>query len=664
MINTGSRQLAAIMFTDMVGYTALMQQNEQLAVQKRERCIEIFEASLKKFDGKLLMYYGDGTLSIFSSAVNAVKSAIEIQTLNLQEPKIDVRIGLHMGDVMFDQTGIYGDSVNVASRIETLAVPGAVFVSEKLYEEIKNQEGMLATPLGYFELKNVKEPMQVYAISNHGIVVPSREEVKGKVKQTLNSIAVLPFASLSADPDNEYFCDGMTEELINVLSKVNGLQVTSRTSAFAFKGKNSDIREIAARLNVQKLIEGSVRKAGNRIRITAQLINAADGYHFWSETYDRNLEDIFEIQDDIARVIANKLRENLTNEQHHSTLTKAPTENLEAYKKYLRAIQLMDRANQQQRELSLRLLKEAIALDPAFSNASAYLGVIYAFMAQTGQLDAGEALKIANNYVSQSLQAEPENPIALAALSTIRIYEWQWDEGFQILLKALEINPNLSILQLVASEYYLLFMKPEKELEHAVKNYELDPLSANSIGEAARHFMINGKPEEAIKLCDEALQIDAYNLVSRNIKAFALTMTGKPDEAIKILNETYQMIGDFPLLLMAIALTNKRLGEEEKVNAVIDKLEQMRSDNPGKNLDFVLALIYANTGNIGKALEAYDHGLERKALWIVQWYGTELMRPLWYEPKIVASRKKLGLPVKELAAGSLAPEGIAKSDTA
>src|SRR5580765_4416441 len=316
------------MFTDMVGFTALMQENEQLAIQKRDRSKKIFEESLAKHDGKLLQYYGDGTMSLFSSALNAVRSAIEMQTLFLTEPKVDVRIGLHIGDVMFDDTGIYGDSVNVASRIESLATPGGVFISEKLFDEVKNNENISTRSLGYFELKNVKQPMKVYAITNTGLAIPSREEMRGKTKTVLNGIAVLPFTSLSSDPENEFFCDGLTEELINVLAKVEGLQVTSRTSAFAFKGKNEDVREIAAKLNVQKIIEGSVRKAGNKIRVTVQLINAADGNHFWSETYDRNLEDIFEIQDDIARAIANKLRENLTTEQHQSQLAKSSTQDL------------------------------------------------------------------------------------------------------------------------------------------------------------------------------------------------------------------------------------------------------------------------------------------------------------------------------------------------
>lgn len=634
------------MFTDMVGYTALMQQNEQLAIQKRDRGKKILEDSMEKYEGKLLMYYGDGTLSIFTSALNAVKSAIEIQTLNLQEPKIDVRIGIHIGDVMFDDTGIYGDSVNIASRIETLAVPGAVFISEKLFEEIKNQHDIDAKPLGYFELKNVQHPMQVYAVSNPGIVVPSREEVKGKVKQTLNSLAVLPFASLSSDPENEFFCDGMTEELINVLAKVDGLQVTSRTSAFAFKGKNEDVREIAAKLNVQKIIEGSVRKAGNKIRVTAQLINAADGYHFWSETYDRSLEDIFEIQDDIARSIANKLRANLTTEQHQSQLAKAPTENLEAYKKYLRGTQLWDRADPQQRRLALDSFKEAADLDPNFTNANAYLSMTYSFMGQTGQMNAMDAFTLANEYAAKALKNDQQSPFALSVMSFLKLYGWEWKEGLEMLMKALEINPNDPVSQLMAAEYYVLFNNTEKALEHAQKCYQLDPLSANNLGEAARHFLFAGKTKEALKLSEEALLIDPYNLVSRNIHAYALALSGIPQRALEEIQETYKLTGDFPLVLMAMAFVYTQLGEKEKAMEIVSKLEMMMKQMPEVHLDFAIALICVNIGEMEKFYEAYDHSLEKRGLWLLQFYGTIMMKPVWYDEHVVESRKKLGLPVK------------------
>lgn len=412
---SGRRQLAAIMFTDIVGYTTLMQQNERLAVQKRERSRKILEECLAKCDGKLVQYYGDGSLSIFMSAVNAVKSAIEIQTLNFSEPRIDVHIGIHTGDVMVDENGAYGDGVNVSSRIESLAVPGSILISEKLFDEVKNNETISATSLGYFELKNVKQPMQVYAITNPGIAVPSRGLLKGKTKTIPNGLAVLPFTSLSSDPENEFFCDGMTEELINVLSKLDGLQVISRTSSFAFKGKNDDVRNIAASLNVQKVIEGSVRKAGNRIRITAQLINAADGYHIWSETYDRNLEDIFEIQDEISRAIANRLRENLSTDQHQSKLAVAPTANLEAYKKYVHGLQLLDKAEPEHRDLAMKLLSEAVEMDPKFVNAHSLLAITYAFLGETGQMPATEAFRRAHVHADQALQTDPRNAVAMIA---------------------------------------------------------------------------------------------------------------------------------------------------------------------------------------------------------------------------------------------------------
>ena len=203
---------------------------------------------------------------------------------------------------------MFGDGVNVASRVESLAVPGSVFISEKIYEEIKNQENIRVKEMGYFELKNVKQPIRIFAIDNSGLVLPSREELEGKTTQPVNRLAVLPFVNMSADPENEYFSDGITEELLNALTKVNGLQVISRTSVFAFKGKNEDIRDIATQLNVDKVLEGSVRKSGNRVRITAQLINAADGYHIWSENYDRDLTDIFVVQDEISGIIANTFK--------------------------------------------------------------------------------------------------------------------------------------------------------------------------------------------------------------------------------------------------------------------------------------------------------------------------------------------------------------------
>ena len=253
----------------MTGYTALMNLNEELARIKRKRLKEVLESTVTLHHGKVLQNYGDGSLMIFNSAIDGVCCAISIQHQLQTEPKVPLRIGIHTGDVIIEDDAVYGDGVNLASRIESLAVAGGILISDKVYDEIRNQENIIARELGYFELKNIRQPVRVFAIANEGIVVPGREELKGKTAQTGNRLAVLPFVNMSADPENEYFSDGITEELLNALARVGELKITSRTSSFAFKGKNEDVRDIAIQLNVDKILEGSVRKSGNRVRITA-----------------------------------------------------------------------------------------------------------------------------------------------------------------------------------------------------------------------------------------------------------------------------------------------------------------------------------------------------------------------------------------------------------
>ena len=215
------RQLAAILFADMTGYTALMQENEELARVKRKRLKEVLDSTVNQFNGKVLQYYGDGSLSIFNSAVDSIQCSIRIQQQLQLEPKVLLRMGIHTGDIIIEDESIYGDGVNLASRIESLATPGGIFISEKVYDEVRNQEAILTREMGYFEFKNVKTPVRVFAIANDGIAVPSRDELKGKTKQPTNRLAVLPFVNMSADPENEYFSDRITEELLNTLTRVD-----------------------------------------------------------------------------------------------------------------------------------------------------------------------------------------------------------------------------------------------------------------------------------------------------------------------------------------------------------------------------------------------------------------------------------------------------------
>ena len=234
--------------------------------------------------------------------VRTVALVLDMQTI----PIVPLRIGIHTGDVMMEDDNMYGDGVNIASRIESFAVPGSIFISGKVYDDIKNQKNIQIVSLGKYALKHVKEQVEIFAISNKGIFVPERISLQGKgekvpeKKSIEKSIAVLPFVNMSNDPEQEYFSDGMAEEIINSLAHVKDLKVAGRTSSFQFKGKNIDMKEVAEKLHVLTVLEGSVRKQGNRLRITAQLINAEDGFHMWSERYDREIDDIFAIQDEIA----------------------------------------------------------------------------------------------------------------------------------------------------------------------------------------------------------------------------------------------------------------------------------------------------------------------------------------------------------------------------
>ena len=237
------RKLVAIMFADMTGFTAMMQEDEAKAKILRNRQQQTLENLIPGHNGTIVQFFGDGTLSIFDSAIDAVKCGIEIQKELQKEPKVKLRIGIHSGDVVYDTKGLYGDCVNIASRIESISVPGGVLISDKIFDEVKNHVDIKTVPLGKVNLKNVKRPIEVHAIANEGLVIPTTVQIGIKAGSD-KSIAILPFVNMSADPENEYFSDGISEEILNSLTHVEGIRVTARTSSFSFKGKNEDVREI------------------------------------------------------------------------------------------------------------------------------------------------------------------------------------------------------------------------------------------------------------------------------------------------------------------------------------------------------------------------------------------------------------------------------------
>ena len=638
------RQLVAIFFADMTGYTALVQENEQLARNKRQRLKEVLESSIKEFRGKTLQYYGDGSLSIFSSAIDAVCCGITMQQQLQNEPKVDVRIGIHTGDVTVEEEAIYGDGVNLASRIESMAVPGSVFISEKVYDEIRNQENIKSREMGYFELKNIKQPDRIFAIANDGIIVPSRSDLQGKTKQPSNRLAVLPFVNMSADPENEYFSDGITEELLNALTKVDGLQVTSRTSAFAYKGKKDDIRDIAIKLNVDKILEGSVRKAGNRVRITAQLINASDGYHLWSENYDRNLTDIFEVQDEISVIIANRLRENLTVEQKATPLVKAPTTNVTAYTLYLKGLHYWNKLTPADAHKAIECFEQALALEPSYAHAYAMTAATYSYLGSTGQTSPHKAFAIVHQYADKALQLDSalaESHIAKAC--AYMFYEWNWSQAYDALQNAIRINPGASEAYRPLGFYYIIVGKKEEAvriMENAVKLDPLSPIINHYLGNA---YVFAARYDDAIRQAEKVLEMHPQMRICIELKGWATAMKGDAETALKHFEEVHRLTNHPLKGLMGLGYCYAKLGFPEKTMECIRKTEQRQVEEPDAVVDGDLVGLWFSLGNWDKVFYHINQCVEKRTAPINMFLEYPVFEALKKDPRYAELKKKVAV---------------------
>ena len=628
----------------MTGYTALMQQNEQLARQKRGRLKEVLETSVARFNGKILQYYGDGALSIFNSAVDGVNCSVQIQQSLQQEPKVDLRIGIHTGDISMEEDTIFGDGVNLASRIESLAVPGSIFISEKVYDDIKNQENLTAREMGYFELKNVIKPVRIFAIDKNGLVVPNRSDLKGKTKQPANRLAVLPFVNMSADPENEYFSDGITEELLNALTKVDGLQVTSRTSAFAFKGRNTDIREIGTQLNVDRVLEGSVRKAGNHVRITVQLINAADGYHIWSENYDRDLTDIFEMQDEISSIIANKCRENLTTKEQEETLVKAPTHNLDAYTLFLKGLHFHNMITPKYTKKAIECFEQAITLEPNYANAYAMAAIGYAFLGATGQIQPNKAFQLVHTYSDKALQLDSSLAAGYVAKgSAYLLYDWKWKQAYDSLLKAIELNPAATEAHQMLSFYYTITGRKKEAVDIMERALQVDPLSPRVIQLLAETYLNAGRPDDALKQAEWLLEIHPHMRAAAELKGWCLGAKGDWKKALEIFEEIHRIIKHPLKGLAPLACAHAKLGESEKALECIRKIEQRQVQEPGVVLDIDLAMAWWALGEKDNTFNHLFQCVEKRIGPVAIIIDHPLFEGISDDPRYKILKEKLGL---------------------
>jgi TolB-like protein/Tfp pilus assembly protein PilF len=646
MNDKGTRLLAAIMFTDMVGYTALMQEDEKKAKLNRDRHRKILQDSIAAHKGKILQYYGDGTLCIFNSAIEAIDCAIQIQTEMQKEPKIPLRIGLHTGDIAYDDEGVYGDGVNIASRIEGLAVTGSVLISGKLFDEIKNHQAFKTKSLGSFDLKNVKKPIEVYAISNEGLAVPSGEELQAKPKEQVKSLAVLPFVNMSPDPENEYFSDGVTEELLNVLARMGGLHVIARTSSFAFKGRHEDIRQIGAQLGANTILEGSVRKAGNRVRITAQLINTADGYHLWSETYDRQLDDIFEVQDEIALKISNRLREKLTLDPEKDKLIKVPTENIEAYNVYLKGLYYANKWTLEDAETAKSLFQDALEMQPDFALPYTGLSSIYVYLGASGKLPPAEVFPRAKAYARKAIQLDERSAESHCALATVNFYyDWDWKKSLDSLEKALELNPSFAGAYLMKAMIYNIHGKSGQAIEIMQKSINLDPLNPPGYFAFAAILSGGGQYEDALIQYEKLAELNPNFPDILCNRGYVYLSLGKYETAKENFDAALKVPGSKAFAYASLAMWHMAMNQVEKSREFLQILLDGQKSFPGQPLMVAIALVYAALDKPDDMFHYLNRAIETREHFVLFIHGFHEIVKYHADPRFEELLSRMGLNI-------------------
>ena len=578
----GGRKLAAILAADVVGFSRLAGVDEERTLARlRALRSDVVDPTIAVHNGRVVKRTGDGALVEFRSAVDAVRCAVEIQQAMTErnqgapnDRRIEFRIGIHIGDVVEEDDGdLMGDGVNIAARLEGLAQPGGVCLSEDAYRQVKARIDLPVDGLGAKTLKNIAEPMPVYAIRigrpGGGGAAPAAQPATAKPPRQKPSIAVLPFVNASDDPKQEYFSDGISEDIITDLSKLGGLMVISRNSSFTYKGRPVDVRTVGRDLGVRSVLEGSVRRAGARVRITAQLVDAESGAQVWAERYDRDVTDLFELQDEVTRQIVAALQVKLTPKER-ARLGDGGTASLEAYDHFLRGREFLygEPKSLAKFEAAVDEFNSAIRLDPNYSQAYAGLGWAYVFDYQNDwTADRGRALALGRRNAELAVEKDANEPLARISLFLAALFEKDLDRASEEAEMTVTLNPNFA-------------------------------LGYNSLGTIR---IYSGEPMTAVPLIEQAMRLDpAWTKQYLHFLGVAYLVAGKYETAAAMFRQRVIQSPETDFSRAGLASALGHLGELEEARRVWGELMEI---NPK----------YAFSGHFGRQPFRRAEDLERIA---------------------------------------------------
>lgn len=553
--NRLDRRLAAILAADVVGFSRMMERDEEgtlSALKARRRSILMPKVAHHK--GRVVKLMGDGVLIEFGSAVDAVHCALDLHeafgSANAAldaELHIVLRIGINLGDVIVEGSDLYGDGVNIAARLESHAPVGGVLVSDAVHAQVRGKVAVTFDDAGEIALKNISTAVRAWRWGGVAMAVPAQAIAPVPVElagaDVKPSIAVLPFNNMSGDPEQEYFSDGISEDIITDLSKIAGLLVVARNSSFTYKGRSMDVRQIGRELRVTSVLEGSIRRSGNRVRISAQLVDAGTGLHLWAERFDREMTDIFAVQDEVTRHIVDALRIKLQPAEQER-LGGGRTQNVEAHDLFLRGRELLLGAHKDRAVFHniLTLLNRAIALDPDYSAPYAGIGLAYMLDFQNKWADTPDALDLSYDYFAQAMARDPNEPYAHYAAAIVCMFKRDLDGALVQTQKALSLNPNYALAYGTRGTVEVFLGRPRDGMPYLHHAIRLDPANAvqylHFLGLAS---LVAGDYAEAVATFRERIGLAPHSDTSRAYLIAAMGHLGQVAEARVVWREIVQI---------------------------------------------------------------------------------------------------------------------------
>jgi len=559
------RRLAAVLAADVAGYSRLMGANEEgtLARLKAARN-DLVDPTIAAHHGRIVKTTGDGMLLEFASAVDAVRCAVEVQRGMAeqndgvpQEDRLEFRVGIHVGDIIIDDNDIFGDGVNIAARLEGIAEPGGICMSDDAFRQVRGKVEIAFGDLGLQTLKNIAEPIRAWRVQlggqNAAKAPPPSPARQAPALPDKPSIAVLAFQNMSGDAEQEYFADGIVEDIITDLSKLSELHVIARNSSFTYKGKPVDVKQVGRDLSVRYVLEGSVRKVGNRVRVNGQLIDTLSGAHIWAERFDRELTDIFAVQDELTQEIIAALKIKLSPSEK-ARIAAGGTKNVDAHDFFLRGRELVT-GNKRDREMFVEAnacLRRAIELDPNYAGPYAALAWAYVMDYQNRWSDSPEtSLDQAQRLVGEAIAKDDEDPFVHYVAALVGLWKKDYERWAHEADRALSLAPNYGHAHLARGLVYVYTGEPVKGIPYIERAIRLDPAQQQYRHFLGTAYLVAGNYEAAAAILRERVAITPSTDLSRALLASALGHLGRLEEArqiwreLKEINPRYSYVDHF-----------------------------------------------------------------------------------------------------------------------